>query len=123
MIVASSPRSRYAPATRGNQGVSIMMKQQSLTESAAIKLASALNQDGIACRFDPCATRDWLAKVMVSNSGRVCIYANGTGKVTIKTHELTVKSLESKILATWNSVTGAIAQIVIANEPQLALGF
>ena len=100
-----------------------MMKQQETTELAAIKLASALNQDGIACRFDPCATRDWLAKVMVPNAGRICVYANGTGKVTIKTHELTVRGLESKILATWSSVTGAIAQIALANEPQLALGF
>jgi len=99
------------------------MKQQETTELAAIKLASALNQDGIACRFDPCATRDWLAKVMVPNAGRICIYANGNGRVTIKTHELTVKSLESKILDAWNSVTGAIAQITLANEPQLSLGF
>ena len=99
------------------------MKQQETTELAALKLASALNQDGITCRFDPSATRDWLAKVMVPNSGRICIYANGTGRVTIKTHELTVKSQESKILANWNIVTGAIAQIALANEPQLALGF
>jgi ABC-type uncharacterized transport system ATPase subunit len=100
-----------------------MMKQQSLTESAAIKLASALNQDGIACRFDPRATRDWLAKVMVPGHVRVCIFANGNGRVTIKTHELTVKSQESKILANWNIVTAAIAQITLAKEPQLALGF
>ena len=100
-----------------------MMKQQETTELAAIKLASALNEDGIACQFDPRPTRDWLAKVIVSNSGHICIYANGNGRVTIKTHELTVKSQESKILATWSSVTGAIAQIALANEPQLALGF
>ena len=100
-----------------------MMKQQETTELAAIKLASALNENGITCRFDPRATRDWLAKVMVPNSGRICIYANGTGRVTIKTHELTVKSQESKILATWSSVTGAIAQITLAKEPQLSLGF
>ena len=116
------PRSLRSRAKRKPEQPS-MMKQQETTESAAIKLASALNKDGIPCRFDPCATRDWLAKVMVPGHGRVCIFANGNGRVTIKTHELTVKSQESKILATWSSVTGAIAQMALAKEPQLSLGF
>lgn len=90
------------------------MKQQQLTEAAAANLADALNQDGILCQFDPTATRDWLAKVTIPDAGRVCVFANGAGNVTIRTHELTVRALESRILAAWNRVTDATAEVTLA---------